>query len=537
MHRISHPKQLSFLKNTGMKWWWVGILLLGSFISTSQTITTFAGCGTSCTGSIGDGGPAIDAIILDPNGGSFDRYGNYYFAEPTGGRIRKINTDGIITTVAGGGSGSLGDGNLATLAVLNEPTTVLVDTFGNLYIADAGNYRVRKVDFSTGIIHTICGNGVEGFSNDGGLADTTQLSIPDNICFDKFGNLYVADQVNLRVRKINTAGIISTFAGSGGFSVTGTGDGGIATAATFNFIAGVTSDDTGNIYIADYNAGKVRKVDTFGIIHTIAGNGTPTYMGDGVPAIEAQIAPVWLGFNDTGNLFIADKYNRRVYKIDNAGVIHSIAGNGMTGYGGDGGTATTASLDFPAGISFDACGNLYIPDVNNKRIRKVTFNTGGTPSVTIAATADTVCAGTSVTYSASVTGSSTFSYKWIVNGTEVSDTGSSYTYTPLNGDSVRCIFIGTGQCSGDADTVSSNILHMMVTPLITPTISVTSPATAIPDSAVTVTATVANAGSGYSIKWYDNDVLFATTSANTATCTVTTGTNSITATVVPVSGS
>jgi len=518
-----------------MKWCWVGILLLSSFISNAQAITTFAGGGTV----LGDGGPALDAIVLDPNGGVFDQYGNYYFAEATGQRVRKISSTGIITTVAGtGSSGFGGDGGLATSALLSSPGSVILDTFGNLYIADANNERIRKVNITTGIITTICGNGTGAFYGDGGPATVAEIWGPASICFDKFGNLYISDIYNYRVRKINTAGTISTFAGSGSFSSTGTGDGGLATAATFNLLDGVISDDTGNIYIADYNAGKVRKVDTNGIITTIAGNGNPAYIGDGLPATEAQLSPGRFGFDNSENLFIADGYNRRVYKIDHTtDILYNVAGNGMTGYSGDGGPATAASIDYPSGASVDACGNLYIPDVNNKRIRKVIFDSTGTPAITISPNPnDTVCAGSLVTYSATVTGSGTFAYKWVVDGTVVSTSGSSYTYTPANGDSVRCVFAGTGLCSGNADTVSSNTVHMVVAPFVTPTVTLSGAATAVVGSTVTVTATIAGAGSSYSINWYDNGVLFATTTTPMATYTVTAGTDSITATVIPSGG-
>jgi hypothetical protein len=356
-----------------MKRCWLVILLLGAYVSNAQDISTFAGCAT-CT-SIGDGGPATAAIVYDPNAGIFDKYGNYYFTENSIERVRKVDSAGIITTVAGTGTlGSSGDGGPATAARLSQPSGATLDSLGNMYISEVGGNRIRKVDKATGIITTIAGNGTGAFYGDGIPATAAEIWGPQDICIDKKSNLYIADEVNYRVRKINPMGIISTYAGSGGFSATGTGDGGPATAATFNFIFGLAADDTGNIYIADYNGAKVRKVDTFGIITTVAGNGTYTYSGDGIPATAAQIAPIKLAIDSSGELIIADKYNLRIFKVDNAGIIHCIAGNGMATYGGDGGPATAASIYYPSGVSFDPCWNLYIADVNNKRIRKVAFN-------------------------------------------------------------------------------------------------------------------------------------------------------------------
>ena len=454
------------------------VLLFLPVFTNAQKITTFAGGGAT----LGDGGPATAALVVDPIGGSFDKYGNYYFAEGTGKRVRKVSTVGIINTIAGTGSGGFsGDGGPATSALIDGPQNIILDTFGNLYIADLSNERIRKVDIATGIITTICGNGTGAYFGDGGPATAAEIWGPQDICFDKFGNLYIADAFNYRVRKINSSGIISTFAGSGIFSATGTGDGGPATAATFNLVMGLAADDTGNIYIADYNSGKVRKVNTIGIITTIAGNGTPTYIGDGIPATNAQIAPLKLGFDHAENLFIADEYNLRVYKVDLVGILYNIAGDGASGYSGDGGPATTASIYYPAGIAFDQCGNLYIPDVNNKRVRKVIFDSTGVPTISISPNPnDTVCTGSSVTYTAAVSYGSAIAYQWYVDGTVTGATGSAYTFTPVNGDSIRCILTGISQCSGDTNTVSSNTVYMAVTPIPHPVIDST-PCCSVPN--------------------------------------------------------
>ena len=305
---------------------------------------------------------------------TFDKHGNFYICEGLGQRVRKVSLTGIISRVAGtGSSGASGDGGAATSAQLNTPTDVALDTFGNIYISALNNFKVRKVNAITGVINTVVGTGTAGYNGDGILATTAQIQGNEQIWVDVAGNIFICDRDNFRVRKVNTSGIISTVAG-GNFSGTGTGDGGLATAATFNMITGVAVDKNGNIFIADYNAAKVRKVDSAGIISTIAGNGTPSYIGDNIPATAAQIAPLRLTFDTSMNLVIADKYNHRIFKIDNFGIIHCIAGNGASGFTADGALATAASLDFPAGISYDPCGNLYIAEAINKRVRKVLFN-------------------------------------------------------------------------------------------------------------------------------------------------------------------
>ena len=341
----------------------------------SQTITTFAGNGT-VSGISGDGGPATSASINGANGGVFDKNGNYFLAEINGHRIRKVTPTGIISSIAGNNIGGFSsDGIAATLAKLNTPTSVQIDKVGNLYIVDANNYRIRKVESLSGNISTIAGTGVSGYNGDNIPATNAQISVSEDLCFDKVGNIYISDKDNFRVRKIDTFGIITTVAGNGGFSATGTGDGGAATNATFNWIAGLVVDNDGNLFIADFNAGKIRKVDAVtGIITTIAGNGNYVYAGDNIPATNAQINPIRLTFDRSNNLVIADKYNRRILRIDDDGIIHSIAGNGVSGYSGDGGPATAASFNFPAGVVYDTCGNLYIAESTNRRVRKVSFN-------------------------------------------------------------------------------------------------------------------------------------------------------------------
>ncbi len=277
---------------------------------------------------------------------------------------------GIITTIAGNGiHGYSGDGGQATSAEISNPAGLAIDAIGNLYIADESNSLIRKIT-TTGIISTITGNGTSGFSGDGGQATASELSYPICITLDAASNLYIADESNHRIRKVNTAGIITTVAGNGtaGFS----GDGGQATAAEINAPEGVAFDIAGNFYIGDYHNYRVRMVNTSGIINTVAGNGTMGYSGDGGAATAAELNyPCGLTIDAENNIYIADLANNRVRKINTLGIINTIAGNGTQGYSGDGGQATAAELYNPAWLTFDAAGNLYISDMDNNSIRMV----------------------------------------------------------------------------------------------------------------------------------------------------------------------
>ena len=227
---------------------------------------------------------------------------------------------------------------------------------------------IRKID-SLGIISTIAGTTVAGFSGDGGTAILAKLNNPNGICFDKSGNLYICDVYNYRVRKVSSSGIISTFAGVGTFGFSG--DSGPATDAQI-WASTVTSDLHGNIFIADKY--RIRRVDTNGIISTIAGNGISTYIGDNIPATSAQLSPDWIKMDANNNLYIGDNINYRVYKIDTGGIFHWIAGDGSTGSGVDGVLATLSPIYYPGGIAFDRCGNLIVTEINHNKIRKITYD-------------------------------------------------------------------------------------------------------------------------------------------------------------------
>jgi sugar lactone lactonase YvrE len=347
-------------------------------VGTDGIITTVAGVGR---GYSGDGGPATNASLSYPQGINIDVSGNLYIADLNNKRIRKVDTNGIITTVAGNGNGAYGaysgDGGTATNASLSFPTSVGFDVVGNLYIADTGNNRIRQVD-TNGIITTVAGSGpifpnLGSYSGDGGPATDASLSNPSAVASDAVGNLYIADTLNNRIRRVCTNGLITTVAGDG----TGgySGDGSAATNAAFHEPCGVALDVPGNMYVADTLNNRIRKVDINGIITTVAGNGNGGYAGDSAAASNATLqGPFGLALDALGNLYIADTYNNVIRRMDASGVITTFAGNGTNGYFGDGGSSTNAGLNYPRGVALDESPNLYIADTSNNCIRKVDIN-------------------------------------------------------------------------------------------------------------------------------------------------------------------
>jgi sugar lactone lactonase YvrE len=261
----------------------------------------------------GDGGPAIAAHLYFPSAVAVDAPGNIYIADQDNQRIRKVNTLGIISTIAGSGTAGYFNSGIATTSDLNYPSGVAVDTAGNVYVADAANYRIRKITPAGGIL-SIAGNGLAGYSGDGGAATIAKIQ-PIDVAVDIARNIYIADGPNNRIRKIDTAGIIHTIAGTGtaGF----TGDGGAATAAEINSPGGVKVDAIGNVYFSDYT-NRIRMIDTTGIIHTIAGTGAAGFSGDGGLATLAEINnPAGVAIDKSGNVYIADAANYRIRKISN----------------------------------------------------------------------------------------------------------------------------------------------------------------------------------------------------------------------------
>lgn len=277
------------------------ILSLSVFHAVAQTVYNYAGNGTN--GDSGNGGAATSAELSYPLGVAVDPSGNIIIADPGNNNIRKINTSGIISLVAGTGLGGYsGDGGASTSAQLNLPINVAIDAAGNIYIADADNDRIRKINTS-GVITTVAGTGTMGFSGDGGAATSAKLNHPYWVAVDRTGNIYIADQDNNRIRKVDTSGIIHTIAGTGGISNPGTGNGGLATSAKFSQINAITVDNIGNIYVSDAN--QIRKIDTAGIITLVAGTGTYGYSGDNGAAISAKLNNIFgLAFDAMGNICI-----------------------------------------------------------------------------------------------------------------------------------------------------------------------------------------------------------------------------------------
>ncbi len=367
------------------------------FSAKAQIITSIAGNGTA--GYTGDGGQATLAEINNI-GLTMDPSGNIYLAEYQHHCVRKIDVNGIITTFAGTGvSGFSGDGGAATAAQLMGPAGVYADNSGNIYIADQDNQRVRMVNTS-GIISTIAGTGVGGYSGDGGLATAAQFWAPTGIAKDASGNIYIADFGARVVRKINTSGIISTFAGTG---VSGnSGDGGPATSAEMTFPYWIAFDASDNLFISDVQANCVRKVNTSGIISTVAGTGVSGFSGDGGPATAAQLYNNGgIAINTNGDMYICDQFNNRVRKVDASGMITTIAGTGNAGFAGNNGPAVLAEVDIPTGIVLRS-GYIYFTDEGNSRIRKICIS--GPPAVS-AITGDTsVCIADTIQLSCATAG-------------------------------------------------------------------------------------------------------------------------------------
>ncbi len=357
----------------------IALLVLAICVSVSiyaQNIITIAGGATGHGSYWGDGGPATAAAFNLAAGIAIDTHKNLYIADGFNHRVRKIDaTTGIVTTFAGTGiAGYNGDNIPATSAQIHTPTYVAIDKHGNVYIQEPDNYRIRKVNSTTGIISTFAGTGIWGFSGDGGQATTAKI-IPGPITCDPYGNLYVADVGNRRIRKINTSGIITTIAGNG---ISGnSGDGGLAINAKVNIPLSICSDSHGNIYFQDSSA-SVRKINVSnGIITRVAGLGDnihSPYSGDGNIATNSHLGPFGVATDIKGNIYIADGTNNRIEKVDLMGILHTVVGTGTNGFSGDGGAATAARVYQPRNIAFDLCDNLYIIDFGNKRIRKVTFN-------------------------------------------------------------------------------------------------------------------------------------------------------------------
>jgi len=341
----------------------------------------------------GDGGPAVQAQLDAPQAVAADSRGNVYIADTGNNVVRKVASSGTITTFAGNGlAGVGGDGGPAAAQIMG-PAGVAVDAQGNVYISDTIGQRIRVVTPSNGQINTYAGNRTPGYAGDGGAATGAELNTPTGLAVDTAGNLYIADTLNSVIRKVTPAGTISTVAGNGvqGYA----GDGGVATGAELYYPKAVAVDASGNLYIADTQNNRVRKVNSSGIISTVAGNGTFGYSGDGSWAVNAQItSPVGLATDSLGNLYIADS-NGVIRKVFPNATIATVAGNTGIGYSGDGGPATGATLNSPQGVAVTSGGLVYIADSGNNAVRMLEPACTGTGICAVANAASNLSAAVS----------------------------------------------------------------------------------------------------------------------------------------------
>ncbi len=476
--------------------------------SHAQGINTWAGNGIAA--STGDG--------MSPTAASFNNLGgvyyhtatgDFYVVEYTGCKIRKISSTGVVSTFAGTGvNGFGGDGGPATAAKFSYPIDFLADNSGNFYVIDNNNSRIRKID-AAGIITTFAGNGTFGFGGDGGPSTASVLNNPSRMTIDGAGNIYFADAGNNRIRKISASGTITTVAGNG--TPAFAGDGGPATNGSFNAPLGVTLDGNGNMYIADGNNHRVRKVSTTGILSTFAGTGAVGYTGDGAAATAATMNyPNGITCDQTCNVYFTDWYGHKVRKINGLGIISTVVGTGVAGFSGDGGPALSGQLNGPNNLTFDPLGNLYIPEYYNNRVRKVSNlgeSTGCPPLTPVAGftAATSVCQDSCVIFSSTSTGSID-SVRWVsLSPGVVISLPTAYTTTICFPGSVfatvKLYVYGAGGVDSTSTTIAINA----------------APHPGITKSGHTLTAT-GGPYTGY--QWYNGSV--AITGATNATYTYTT---------------
>jgi len=522
----------------------ISTALLGQGILTvtpTRTVTTEAGTGT--LGATGDNGQAVSATIANPAAVAYDATGNLYIADAQNQVIREVSKAGVITVVAGteATEGYSGDGGPATSATLDTPTGVAVDTNGNIFIADSHNHRIREV--SSGTITTIAGTGTAGFSGDGAAATAAQLALPSSVAVDSSGNVYIADTNNQRIRKI-TGTTISTIAGDG--EELFAGDGAAATAAVLDSPTGVAVDKSGNVYIADRHNQRIRMISGT-TISTIAGSGTAGFSGDGATATAAQLfKPSGVSVDANGNIYIADTGNQRIRELG-GGAIATIVGSGQQGFGGDTTAPTGVNLNSPKSVAPDALGNLAISDKLNERIRAATLPTltytsdgvgilSPTQSVTLANTGTASISVATITLTGPFTtaaGGNCSAPPITLAANATCTQNVAFLPVAVGADTGSIAFSGTGvvpQTILLAGTAVQTATSVTLTPSLNP---------AFIGTAITFTAVVTPAGAGTPTKtvaFYDGTTLLSTQTlaagSNTATYTTTAliaGAHSITA--------
>ena len=500
------------MKSAGVK---ILVVILLSIIQTfcyGQKIRTIAGNGLFATSyGSGDGGPARSASFGNAFGIAVDSAGNVFVTDNYYNVIRKIKADGTISTICGNGVPFFsGDGGPASAAKIQAPYLMVSDAAGNIYFADAGNKRIRKID-TFGIITTVAGNGngMLSYSGDNGQATNAAIGSSSGICFDRLGNMYIGDG-NSRVRKVSPSGVITTLAGNG--FVTYGGDGGPATAASIDGTGGLAADTALTVYFSDRNNSEVRKVKTSGIISALAGIvNSPGGTGDGGIATNAKVNfSNGVKVDVNGNIFIVDQGNNRIRKVNaTTGIITNFAGSpvGAGGYAGDGGPPTAAKFTSPTDICFGTNGKIYICDkgpgssgTGGRRIREIFY----VDTFHITANPGTVLCGTALaTFAAHPRNAYySFSYQWAINGVPAGTNSPNYAPAVLHdNDIITCSLIDTA--NGGMLLAVSDTIQMTIQPPILPQVFVTSSGdTVCAGETVTLSATAVNGGSAPHFDWF-----------------------------------
>lgn len=489
----------------------IALLIFSFSQSFSQIITTIAGTGAK--GYSGDGGPAIAAQFQEPEGIYVNNNGVIFLTDYRNCAVRKITSDGVITTIAGTGKpGYTGDGGPATSATFFAPEQIIGDDFGNLYIVDKQNNAIRKIDGATGIITTIAGTGVAGFSGDGGPAVNARLNSPLGIALDKTGNIYIADCENHVIRMINTLGTINTIAGTprkSGYS----GDGGPASAALFYKPKDIQFDAIGNLYVNDNLNNVIRKITTAGIVTTIVGTGVRSTTGDGGPAINATVNfPGGMKIDKAGNLFFSEATGNVIRKVDVAsGIITRIAGRGSAGYSGDNTPPICAELKRPICLAFDQDENLYVTDAGNNVVRKIVPGPG--PQIIRQPVDVTACPSENTSFVIKSTSYSTARQWQVDDGSGFVYVNDNIYYEGTNTDSLvikkpsvamnnyrfRCI-------TGNACDIATSVeVKLTVKPTNESSVAITADNNSVcPQTPITFTATHVNGGTTPSYQWHLN---------------------------------